>query len=155
MTPSLPEAVQFFRSCTPIEYIKRPPQPCVYTLFLRGEIVYVGVTRDIFYRLDQHCASGKTFDGYETMICDTELEARELEFHLVAALSPALNKSLPAAKEFGFASLDVINRMTGLGLRVIKRAVKAGGLLPVAFRDQKFYRIEDVQSLIEMDGVRA
>lgn len=145
--PSSPqEAARFFTTCTPIAFSPRQTRHCVYALYSNGAVVYIGVTGDIQGRLLQHAASGKVFDAYEALECDSESEALELEFHLVAKLAPVLNKVLPSGRVFGYASLDTIKRETGIGLRELKRIARELSLEPLYFRDQVNYRVNDFAS---------
>lgn len=66
----------------------------VYLLFDRGEVVYVGQSKNPMYRIGTHIQEGvKEFDQY--LVYETE-EYNDLEAFLINALKPKYNISVPS-----------------------------------------------------------
>lgn len=65
--------------------------PAVYFLYHRGEVVYVGQTRTLRFRIDQHIADGvKTFDAIGFVRCPLDKLAK-YESHYIRLLAPKYN----------------------------------------------------------------
>jgi hypothetical protein len=67
--------------------------PVVYVLLRGGTIVYVGQSTDVKARVGSHRAT-KSFDAVELYICDSVLEAADLEAVLINQHLPQYNKRI-------------------------------------------------------------
>lgn len=65
----------------------------VYMLFLDGDLVYVGRSRDCRARIGAHRASGRRFDRHLIAPCDPS-DADWMERALIAAMEPVGNRAL-------------------------------------------------------------
>lgn len=65
----------------------------VYALWNNGEIVYIGQTTQLGFRITTH-AKTKDFDEYSYFECDSEADMKAIESSLIVGLQPKLNKSL-------------------------------------------------------------
>ncbi len=66
---------------------------CVYFLFDGDELVYIGKTTNLYYRIGQHVADGyKKFDRFEVFETDDQ---DRLEEFLIRLLKPKYNKVVP------------------------------------------------------------
>ena len=73
--------------------MKATTSPCVYFLFDGDELVYIGKTDNIFYRIGSHINEGlKKFDRFEMF--ETQNNDR-LEALLITLLKPKYNKLVP------------------------------------------------------------
>ena len=70
----------------------------VYALWNNGEIVYIGQTTQLGFRLITH-AKTKDFDEYSYFECDSETDMKAIESSLIIELQPKLNKSLGVGYE--------------------------------------------------------
>lgn len=64
----------------------------IYFLLLRGEIVYVGQTKDFLARIYRHKRERKEFDGFAFMQCGAD-QLDELEADYIDAFLPPYNRS--------------------------------------------------------------
>lgn len=64
---------------------------CVYALIEAGEVVYVGISRNVSQRFKAHRRSGNTFDEWEIYPCENRKAARDLEAVLIQQHRPARN----------------------------------------------------------------
>ncbi len=64
-----------------------PEGECIYFLFFKGRIVYVGGTTDLRNRLYWHKWDGKEFDGYAVVQCSLQYEASYIQ-----VIRPRYNK---------------------------------------------------------------
>lgn len=65
--------------------------PAVYFLYLRGEVVYVGQTKTLRFRIDQHITDGvKQFDAVGFLKCPVNLLLK-WEAHFIKRLAPKYN----------------------------------------------------------------
>ncbi len=65
--------------------------PSVYFLYHRGEVVYVGQTRTLKFRIDRHIADGvKVFDAIGFIRCQLN-DLLRFESHYIKALAPKYN----------------------------------------------------------------
>jgi predicted GIY-YIG superfamily endonuclease len=67
--------------------------PVVYVLLRRGTIVYVGQSTDVKSRVSSHRRT-KSFDAVELYVCDSQLEAADLEAVLIDQHRPQYNKRI-------------------------------------------------------------
>lgn len=65
--------------------------PTVYFLILRGEIVYVGKTKNLLVRLGQHADNKVEFDAYAFIQCKPE-ELDRMEDSYIYRIQPRFNK---------------------------------------------------------------
>lgn len=65
----------------------------VYALWNNGEIVYIGQTAQLGFRLITH-AKTKDFNEYSYFECDSLADMKALESSLIVELQPKLNKLL-------------------------------------------------------------
>jgi hypothetical protein len=87
--------------------------PCVYFLFDGEDLVYIGKTDNIFYRIGTHLTEGqKKFDRFEMF--ETKNNDR-LEALLITLLKPKYNKLVPKAPviESVSKSVDKSDPFTG------------------------------------------
>lgn len=70
----------------------------VYFLVKADRVVYVGMSKDVHKRLNEHRASRKDFDRVFVILCEL-IEARRLEALYIAKLNPPLN--LTFGRNFG------------------------------------------------------
>ena len=70
----------------------------VYALWNNGEIVYVGQTTQLGFRITTH-AKTKDFDEYSYFECDSEENMKAIESSLIVNLQPKLNKLLGESYE--------------------------------------------------------
>ncbi len=74
-----------------------PGDRYIYSLISKGDVVYIGQSKDLKTRVYSHLIDGKVFDQIEYYEC-TESEANELEANAIVRESPKLNTSLPKTK---------------------------------------------------------
>ena len=67
--------------------------PGVYMLFLEGDLIYVGRSRDCRARIDAHRASGRLFDRHLIAPCEPS-DAAWMERALITAMEPVGNRAL-------------------------------------------------------------
>jgi hypothetical protein len=68
----------------------------IYFLVLNREIVYIGQSVDVLYRISRHRREGKEFDSYTYLLCDKS-RLDELEEKYIVALMPWMNKTMGGA----------------------------------------------------------
>lgn len=68
-----------------------PKEYVVYTLYLSGELIYVGSSYTINSRIQQH-TKDKSFDNVKVCIKNTKSEMLQLEHKLISEYKPRLNK---------------------------------------------------------------
>ena len=69
-------------------------RPCVYFLVKDGMIVYIGQTKHLLKRINQHQDKHeKQFDGFKWIFTDTIENAIIIEGKLIASLGPKYNKT--------------------------------------------------------------
>lgn len=79
-------------------YLEDRRHPAVYFLYHRGEVVYVGQSRTLKLRIDEHIVEGvKTFDAIAFIRCTVD-RLTEIESYYIRALAPKYNKCGIAAK---------------------------------------------------------
>lgn len=72
--------------------------PAVYLLYFRGEVVYVGQSRTLKLRIDEHLVQGlKTFDAVAFVRCPFN-RLNEVESHFIRELAPRYNNCATARK---------------------------------------------------------
>lgn len=64
----------------------------VYQLIKDGEVIYVGKSDRLNYRLSEHRATGKEFDDVKVYLCTDEREQEVIENTTIIRLWPPLNK---------------------------------------------------------------
>lgn len=69
----------------------------VYCLFKDRELVYVGKSRSVYVRIDEHRVKGRVFD-YATVMACPEGDMGWVEEAMIAALQPVQNRSGKAQK---------------------------------------------------------
>ena len=82
-----------------IEARRAPDILCgVYFLIKKGEVVYVGQSKQFYSRLMQHVHDDdKEFDSYTFIVCDPE-EVNALERNYIKRFKPRYNKTAGARK---------------------------------------------------------
>ena len=64
----------------------------IYSLFLEDVLVYVGISTNMYQRIQEHAISGKKFDNIKHVEIKIE-QCPEVEINLITLLKPPLNKS--------------------------------------------------------------
>ena len=65
----------------------------IYFLFENKKLVYVGISVNIYVRIQQHALDGKTFDDFKYVEIDIE-QCINTEINLISSLQPKYNKSV-------------------------------------------------------------
>jgi hypothetical protein len=69
----------------------------VYFLIQRGEVVYVGQSKNVFHRLARHVRDGRDFEAFNVITCpESELDALESQY--IIAFAPRMNTSFGVTK---------------------------------------------------------
>jgi hypothetical protein len=126
--------------------------PAVYILYNRGDVVYVGQTRTLRFRIDQHLTEGvKVFDGVAFIRCTID-RLLEIEGHYIRRWSPKYNACGIAKKvreKKSWLQADARYRAKRSRFAVSQEDLESGNL--------KFIRAEDCTfepaDLAEMMGV--
>jgi len=71
--------------------------PGIYGLFVHGELVYIGQSKNVFSRISEHARRGRKFTHYNIIPC-TEYELDYFEALLIEKLSPSQNISTGSGK---------------------------------------------------------
>lgn len=67
----------------------------LYFLYKQGELVYIGKSNNIFYRVGMHIhENAKDFDSFEYQIVEDENERSNLEGYLIEVFKPKYNEKL-------------------------------------------------------------
>ena len=72
--------------------------PGIYFLISLDEVVYVGQSHDIANRLKQHWESGKDFNRYFVIRCESE-NLNKLEAYYILKFRPRYNIAIPKEKK--------------------------------------------------------
>lgn len=64
---------------------------CVYALWKDNEIVYIGQSTQLKFRINAHTKT-KSFDEYSYFECESEAEMKAIESSLIIELQPKYNK---------------------------------------------------------------
>lgn len=116
----------------------------VYFLVDGSEIVYVGQSTDILFRISCHINAGKkNFERYAVLYCDHS-SLSEVEADYIVRLVPKYNVTLPENKKW--ATLAALKRITGKDLPAIKRHIKGKGIEDT----NGFYLIEDFKEMVAL-----
>lgn len=96
----------------------------VYFLFYESEIVYIGQSTHIEYRLISHMSSDKVFDSYTAIECGDigQDELNDLEADYIVEYDPVYNNGLPPNSKW--ATLNMLRSRIPLHTNLIKRFIK-------------------------------
>lgn len=75
------------------DYDKDLVEYYVYILYKNNEIVYVGQTKQLFFRINNHSKT-KDFDQFSYISCGSYQEMMDIETALILELQPKYNKRL-------------------------------------------------------------
>ena len=91
---SIPKSIHFLKPWLYIDH-KAAPSPAVYFLIHRGEVTYVGQSKNLHSRIRAHRSSGRiTFDRVVSVQPRPE-KITHLECELITRLRPEHNKNSP------------------------------------------------------------
>lgn len=130
------------------------PRPIcgVYKLYQGKNIVYVGQSTDIAYRIRSHVREdSKEFDRYSYMECPPE-KLTELECEQILKHAPIYNTRLP--NDAPYRTVAGIKRMlkirTGVGpdIRRIRKCLIAAGLKPERVASLEWWNLEAAKQAI-------
>ena len=128
---------QILANAVPFEY-----RCGVYILICRGEIVYVGQSRNVFHRIGLHGANEeKVFDSYSIIECEPQ-DLNDLEAELIVRFAPMYNVTLPLNNSW--ITLSHLRNSSPLKLPTIRRSIKNR-----CIKDTNgYYRIADVAHIL-------
>jgi hypothetical protein len=93
----------------------------IYFLFDGKDIVYVGQSVNMNYRVGQHVVSDKEFDSWNYVEIKAEcLDEYEAEY--IMHLQPKYNKAIP--KNTIWHSIDAVKRKSGVGKLKLRKIIK-------------------------------
>lgn len=106
----------------------------------RGDVVvYVGRTRNLFYRVGQHITDGKEFDSFSQIPCESELHSMEIEFLEIVSRNPILNRSCGHSEAAGYLNAIAAKAHFGVGKRALNKMAKAGVLETKTYSGITYY----------------
>lgn len=96
----------------------------IYYLMSGGEIVYVGITKNIMQRLSSHGASSKSFDSSRYTELPADCDPLIVEFFEIVRHQPKYNSS-NVNQEVGFSSIEVCRKRLGkdFHMKTIRKAI--------------------------------
>lgn len=125
------------------------PQPCIYYLIdARNEVVYVGQTLNLQFRLCEHKAAGLNFARFRFFQCD-ECDLDRLQQGAIARLNPALNKPQRTKLTSGSLSKQLICLKYNITPIAFERLRESFGLHATSsFGNVKYYTPEAVEAWV-------
>jgi excinuclease UvrABC nuclease subunit len=120
-----------------------PPITGIYFLILNTDIVYVGQSTDVEFRVHSHRRRGeKVFDSFYCVSCDPEkLDILEAEY--IVQFNPRYNTSPPSFKS-PWRSLGALKNTLNIGLVQLKRYIKEKNIPDT----NGWYNIDDFSEMI-------
>lgn len=111
----------------------------IYFLLDKGEIIYVGQTKQLLARLAAHMTD-KTFDSYAAFPVPAS-EANDAEAAMIVRFNPPLNKGVPVQRRY--VSYDRLKRLYGLPKKKVqaligKECFVISGVLYVEMNEEKY-----------------
>ena len=101
----------------------------IYYLLREDEIVYIGQSTNILFRVATHLNLGvKVFDSYMYELCTPQL-LDKLELESIIKHKPLYNVSLPACSEY--TTMNAVRKSHGVNLWTIKRHILKNKIVPV------------------------
>jgi hypothetical protein len=92
-------SLSYFDNMKDEEWEIRDVRPTIYFLINKGEVVYIGLTTMLGFRIYTHKLSKKIFDSFgyiQVKYC----EGRKIESRLIRAFLPKYNKLINPPREF-------------------------------------------------------
>lgn len=134
-----------FEHSHPVDF---PPKGSfiVYALRKAGEIVYVGSTRNLARRLDQHEKSGKVFDAYSFIYTCSESAMHELEVRAISEYWPVLNCGFASTDKSGFASASALAKRYGMNASEVAFLAIEFGVEELSFADMSIYSVRQMDA---------
>lgn len=87
-------AEQLLAEAVAFTHDREYPRMGVYLLISAGRVVYVGQSKQIYYRLNQHVAAGKEFDSV-AIVRTPSLILEDVEAYYYRMFRPCLNRMEP------------------------------------------------------------
>lgn len=110
----------------------------IYYLWREDEIVYIGQSTNILFRVATHLNSGvKVFDSYTYEECAPHL-LDKLELENIIKHKPLYNVALPASADY--TTMNAVRKSHGVNLWTIKRHIRNNNIEPVM---GGYYHVKD------------
>jgi len=115
----------------------------IYYLLDGDEIVYIGQSRNVSYRIAAHISEGqKIFNRYLFFPCNIEdLNATECEE--IIKYKPKYNKTIPISDGSEYVSARKLSKILGINLRSLRAIIRKNGVKSHDFGNKHFYKVSD------------
>ena len=137
------------------DYDKDAVEYHVYILYKNDEIVYVGQTKQLLFRIGNHSKT-KDFDQFSYISCESYEEMMDIETALILELQPKYNHRVGGSYISVNGFRDKVKEIAGSSYdssmyinRIIKK-LKESDIELVNFKDSILFHKKDMERAIEL-----
>ena len=137
------------------DYDKDAVEYHVYILYKNDEIVYVGQTKQLLFRIGNHSKT-KDFDQFSYISCESYEEMMDIETALILELQPKYNHRVGGSYISVNGFRDKVKEIAGssydssMYINRIRKKLKESDIELVNFKDSILFHKKDMEKAIEL-----